>query len=125
MREPLELAEGASAEGVRVVYGRNPATLHVTVRAAGRRTADNLLVSLIPADISTWTPHSRPAFCMTGDEGVCPITAPPGEYRVVAMRSPAGPGAYEQEARRRAADAPRVTLREGETSRVAVDVPDY
>src|ERR1044072_2488883 len=37
-REPLELAEGALVEGIRVVYAHNPATLHVTLRAAaGKR----------------------------------------------------------------------------------------
>jgi len=125
LREPLELAEGASIEGVRIVYGSNPATLHVTVRAAaGRRTADNIFVSLVPADLSAWSPLSQPWFCMTGEAGTFPISAPPGEYRVVVMRRPETPGAYEQEVRRRVTDAPRVTLREGETRRVEVDARD-
>ena len=125
MREPLELGEGASAEGVRVVYARNPATLHVSVRgAAGKRPPGDIIVSLVPADISAWSPHSMPSFCAAGDTGMCPITAAPGEYRVVAMRRPSSPNAYEQEVRRRAAAAPRVTLREGQTSRVEVDAPD-
>jgi hypothetical protein len=55
---------------------------------------------------------------------MCPITAAPGEYRVVATRRVTNLAAYEPEVRRRAAVAPRVTLREGETSRVEVDAPD-
>ncbi|MBV9923944.1 MAG: hypothetical protein JOZ96_02815 [Acidobacteria bacterium] len=125
LREPLELAEGASAEGVRIVYGRNPATLHVTVRpAAGRRRASELFVLLVPLDLSAWSPQAQPFFCVTGAAGTCPINAPPGEYRVLAVRSPTSPDAYEQEVRRRAASAPRVTLREGEPGRVEVDAPD-
>lgn len=124
LREPLELAEGASAEGVRIVYARNPATLHVTVRAAGRRPAAGLFVFLVPSDLSAWSPHSPPVYCMTGEAGACPVTASPGEYRVLAMRASGNSAAYEQEVRRRAAAAPRVTLREGEAGRVEVDAPD-
>lgn len=125
MREPLALAEGASAEGVRIVYANNPAKLQVTVRAAaGRRPPPDLIVTLVPLDLSAWSPYARPVFCMAGEAGSCPISATPGEYRVVAIRSPASPAAYEQEVRRRAPNAPRVTLREGETSRVEVDAPD-
>lgn len=126
MREPLELTEGASVEGVRIVYGRNPATLHVTVRAAaGRRTTDNLFVSLVPANTPSLTHNSALAFCTTGATGACVINAAPGDYRVLLMPRPTTPGSYEQEVKRRAADAPRVTLREGETSRVQLDAPDY
>jgi hypothetical protein len=125
LREPLELADGASADGVRVVFGRNPATLNVTVRAAGtRRPAPEVLVSLVPADPSARSPDLRLSFCVTAETGTCPITAPPGVYRVVALRRPVPPGPYEQEARRRAPSAPRVTLREGETAGVALDAPD-
>jgi hypothetical protein len=125
LREPLELADGASAEGVRVVYGRNPATLHVTVRpAAGKRRPSELFILLVPADLSLWSPQVQPFFCVTGEAGTCPVNAPPGEYRLLVMRSPMSPVAYEQEVRRRAAGAPRVTLREGEPGRVEVDAPD-
>ncbi len=93
MREPLELAEGASVEGVRIVYGRNPATLHVTVRAAaGRRTMDNLFVSLVPADTSPWAHNSALSFCTPGATGACVINAPPGDYRVLVMPRPSRPG---------------------------------
>jgi hypothetical protein len=123
-REPLELAEGAAAEGVRIVYGRNPATLHATVRgAAGRRPPEEFFVTLVPADLAGWSPHAQPLFCMTGESGACRVNAPPGEYSVLALRRPTHPGAYEQEVRRRAPTAPRVELREGETSRVEVDAP--
>jgi hypothetical protein len=124
-RESLALAEGAAAEGVHIVYAHNSATLHVNVRAAaGKRRPPEVFVVLVPADLSAWSPHSQPVFCMTGQSGTCPIVAAPGEYRVLAMRAPTLPSAYEQEVRRRAPAAPRVTLREGETSRVEVDAPD-
>jgi hypothetical protein len=124
LREPLELTDGASADGVRVVFGRNPATLNVTVRPADRRRAADVFISLVPADLSAWSPNARPTFCVTGDEGTCAVAAAPGEYRVVAMRRRGVPGNYEQEVRRRAAAAPRVTLRAGEPGRVEVDAPD-
>ena len=125
LREPLELAEGASAEGVRIVYSANPAKLRVTIRAAaGKRLPPDLFVSLVPVDLSGWSPYARPVFCQAGDAGACPISAPPGEYRVVVMRSPSSPAGYEQEVRRRAPQARRVTLREGETHAVEVDAPD-
>jgi hypothetical protein len=125
LREPIELDEGAAAEGVRVVFAGNPAKLNVSARDAdGGRPAPDVLVNLVPADLSAWSPHARTFHCMTEVTGGCTINAPPGEYRVVAMRRPPTPAAYEQEVRRRAAAAPRVTLREGETSRVELDAPD-
>ena len=124
LREPLELPEGGSAEGVRIVVARNPATLRVAARAAdGRRPAADLFVILVPTDISGWSANSPPYFCTTGRDGVCPINAPPGEYHVVALRN-SPPGAYEQEVKRRAATAPRVTLREGETRQLELEAPD-
>ena len=125
LREPLELAEGGSAEGVRIVYARHPATLNVTVRGgAGKRAAGGVFVAIVPVDLPAWSPRVPPVFCTTGDAGTCPISAPPGEYRVVAMRRPVHSGVYEEEVRRRVPTAPRVTLREGETSRVELDAPD-
>ncbi|HEX8338268.1 MAG TPA: carboxypeptidase-like regulatory domain-containing protein [Pyrinomonadaceae bacterium] len=125
LREPLELAEGSAAEGIRIVYASNPAKLSVTARAAGgKRPAPDVLVYLVPADLSAWSPHARPLFCMTGATGACHVAAPPGEYRVVALRRSGLPNAYEQEVRRRAASAPRVTLREGETGRVELEAPE-
>lgn len=125
LREPLELAEGASAEGIRIVYSTKAAKLQVTVRAAaGKRPPSEIFVALVPVDLSAWMPHTRPLYCMAGGSGTCPILAPPGEYRVLAIRSPSNSAAYEQEVRRRAPNAPRVTLHEGEASRVEVDAPD-
>lgn len=125
LREPLALGEGESAEGVRIVYAGNPAKLRVNVRAAaGKRLPPDLFVSLVPADLSTWSPHASPVFCQAGQTGACPVTAPPGDYRVVVMPLPTGPGGYEQEIRRRAANAPRVSLREGETRTLEVAAPD-
>lgn len=125
MREPLELAEGTSVEGVRVVFARNPGAVNVTVRAAaGKRPPDSVFVSLVPADLSAWSPQGSSDFCATGAGGTCTISAAPGEYRVVAVRRRGDPAAYEAEVRRRAPTAPRVTLRAGETGRVELDAPD-
>lgn len=125
LREPLDLAEGAAAEGVRIVFAGNPARLDVKARVAGtRRPATDVLVYLVPVDPSAWSPHTRPAMCMTVVTGACTVTAPPGEYRVVAIGRAAAAAGYEQEVRRRAAAAPRVTLREGETGRIELDAPD-
>lgn len=124
LREPLELAEGASAEGVRIVFARNPATLSVTVRGAGGKQPRNVFIYLVPADLSAWSPYGQPLYCVMGEARLCLISAPPGEYRVLALQKAALSGAYEQEVRRRAQAAPRVTLREGETSRMEVDAPD-
>jgi hypothetical protein len=124
LREPLELAEGATAEGVRIVYARNAATLSVTVRGAVGKQPPNVFIYLVPADLSAWSPYGQPLYCVTGEAHMCVISAPPGEYRVLALQHAALPAAYEQEVRRRAQAAPRVTLREGETSRTEVDAPD-
>ncbi|MFL6256977.1 MAG: hypothetical protein ACJ74T_18370 [Pyrinomonadaceae bacterium] len=124
LREPLELAEGASAEGVRIVYARNPATLNVTVRGAVGKRLHNAFVYLLPADLSTWSPSGQSLYCVTDEANVCSITAPPGDYRVLTLQKAALAGAFEQEVRRRAPAAPRITLREGETRRMEVDAPD-
>lgn len=123
LRAPLELAEGAEASGVRIIYGRNPATLRVSVRgAAARRPAEEFLVTLVPAELGAWSAHAQSFFCET-EGGACDIPAPPGDYRVLAMRATTDPEDYEREVRRRAPNAARATLREGETSRVEVDAP--
>lgn len=125
LHEPLELAEGVTAEGIRIVYARNSAKLEVIVRVvAGKRRPPEIFVALVPADLSAWRPHAQPVFCLADESGTCIIDAAPGEYRVMAMRTPSHPATYEQEVRRRAPTATRVTLREGETSRAEVAAPD-
>ncbi|HEX8281868.1 MAG TPA: carboxypeptidase regulatory-like domain-containing protein [Pyrinomonadaceae bacterium] len=125
MREPLELAEGATAEGVRIVYARNPASLRVkAVRAGDRKPALNALVFLMPADPAEWSPYSAQLSCWTANEGSCTLSAPPGDYRVVALsRRPAREG-IEAEVRRRAAASPLVSLRAGETKEWEMVVPE-
>jgi hypothetical protein len=125
MREPIELAESASVEGVQIVYSRNPARLLVTaLNAGGKKHARNASIYLVPTDQAAWTPYTRSLFCMTGDDGTCPVVAPPGEYRVVALPYMGWRPSFEQEVMRRAAAAPRVTLRAGETQQVEVAVPE-
>lgn len=125
MREPIELAESASVEGVQIVYSRNPARLFVTaLNAGGKRLARNASIYVVPVDQTAWTPYTRSLFCMTGDDGMCPVVAPPGEYRVVALPYMGWRPSFEQEVMRRAAAAPRVTLRAGETQQVEVAVPE-
>jgi hypothetical protein len=114
LREPLEVSEGAHIEGVRVVYGSDPAALTVRVSRAGKQPAYNVNVFLLPADLSSWSVFKTQLFCSTGDDGSCRLTAPPGDYIVVTSPLVDLLTDPEQELRRRAPDAPRVTLRPNE-----------
>jgi hypothetical protein len=126
LREPLELGEGASAEGVEIIFSRNPATLRVSaVAAPGGKHAPGVGVFLVPADAGEWQPYGGlQLFCWTEEEGTCGVTAPPGEYRVVALPQKLMRDAPEAEVRRRAAAAPRVSLRAGETKELEVVASD-
>jgi hypothetical protein len=126
MREPLELAEGAAVEGVRVVYARGPASVRVkAVRAGDRKPALHALVILLPAGGPEWSAYSaRQLTCWTLDEGSCTVKAPPGEYRVVALPRKSLREGFEAEVRRRAAAAPLVGLRARETKELEAVVPD-
>jgi len=126
MREPLELGEGAEVEGVRVVFARDAATLHLTAVTAGDgKPAPRTNILLLPADLSAWQPYSmRNIFCTTGADGSCPLLAPPGEYRVVTLPRRLPSGGAEGEVRRRAALSPAVSLRPRETKELKVTVSD-
>jgi hypothetical protein len=126
LREPLELAEGATAEGVHVVFARNPATLRVTaVRAGDRKPSPYAFASLLATDAPDPSAYNAPRpSCMTSEDGSCPIKAPPGEYLVVVLPRGGLRESFEAEVRRRAATAPRVTLRAGETKELEVIVPE-
>lgn len=125
-REPLELAEGASVEGVQIVYARGPATLRVRAARAGERKLTlYAFVVLVPANVSEWSPYSaRQLTCWTADEGWCTLKVPPGDYRVVALPGRSLREGFEAEVRRRAAAAPLVSLRAGETKESEAVVPD-
>jgi hypothetical protein len=125
LREPLELAEGAAVEGVRVTISTNPSKLRVRVTGGRRKGAPrSFAVTLIPSDIAAWSPHAQQLSCFTDEEGACEIAAPPGEYRVVAVPALANAGSYEEELRRRAVTAPHATLAPGETKSFEVSPPD-
>lgn len=116
MREPLEVGEGDEVSGVRVVYSSDAALLRARLfSGADKKPAQGVAVFLLPADMSKWSFLSPPAYCATGEGGECVVSAAPGEYLVVYMRRVAGAD-FEAEARRRAATAPRVSLRAGETT---------
>ncbi|HEX6182842.1 MAG TPA: carboxypeptidase-like regulatory domain-containing protein [Pyrinomonadaceae bacterium] len=126
LREPLVLAEGASAEGVQVVFARNPATLRLTaVRADDRKPSLYSFAFLLPADAPDASIYSsqRPS-CSISEEGFCLLKAPPGDYVVVVLPRKVLRESLEAEVKRRAAAAPRVTLRAGETKELEVVVPD-
>ncbi|MDQ3919128.1 MAG: carboxypeptidase-like regulatory domain-containing protein [Acidobacteriota bacterium] len=124
LREPLEIGDGTVVEGVRVLLARNPAKLNVVVARAGdKRPAANLAVFLVPANVSEWSPYSQELFCSTGERGGCTINAPPGDYAVVALPRLKTPSSVEAEVKRRAATAPRVTLRAGESKDFEVAAP--
>jgi len=126
LREPLELAEGASAEGVQVVFARNPGTLRLrAVRAGDRKPSLNAFAFLLPTDAPDLPVYSsQHPSCSTSGEGFCFLKAPPGEYAVVVLPRRVSRESVEAEVRRRAAVAPRVTLRAGETKELEVVVPD-
>jgi hypothetical protein len=123
LREPLEIGDGTSVEGVQIVFSRNPATLIVRLaRAADKSPPREVTVFLVPANASEGSAYTQRLFCSTGD-GVCIITAPPGDYAVVVLPRLGAPADTEAELRRRAATAPRVTLRAGETKDFEVAAP--
>ncbi len=118
LREPLEVGEGTRIEGVRAVIGFDPALLRVRVSGAGNKPAPNVNVFLLPADLSQWSLSPSQLFCATGGEGFCLLTAPPGDYLVVTARAFDQLKDVGQELRRRALNAPRVTLRPKEEKSV-------
>ncbi|HKG13218.1 MAG TPA: carboxypeptidase-like regulatory domain-containing protein, partial [Pyrinomonadaceae bacterium] len=125
LREPLELGEGAAAEGVRVTVSTHPSKLRV--RAAGgprRGSLRGFFVTLIPSDIAGWSPYAQQLSCDTDEDGACEIAAPPGEYRVVALPASSSTGSFEEELKRRALTAPRATLAAGETKDFEVVLPE-
>lgn len=124
-REPLELAEGASVEGVLVTISTNPSKLRARASGGPRNAAmRGVNVTLLPSDLTGWSPYTQQLSCSTDDGGACEITAPPGEYRVVAIQTSAAAGTYEAELRRRAPAAPRVTLAAGETRDFEAALPE-
>lgn len=125
LREPLELAEGASADGIRVTVSSNAAKLRVRVTGGQRKAAmRGVSITLVPSDITAWSPYAQRLSCYTGEDGACVITASPGEYRVVALRASEAIGTYEAEVGRRAPTAPRATLVAGETREFEVVLPE-
>jgi hypothetical protein len=116
LREPLEVGDGAAVEGVRVVFSHDPATLSVrATRAGGKTPVAGVNVFLVPANLSDWSPYAQELFCSTDSGGECTISAPPGDYAVVTLARLKAGDVAEPEVRRRAATAPRVSLRAGET----------
>jgi hypothetical protein len=114
LREPLEVGEGAQVEGVRVVYGGDPAFLNVRVFLEAKTPAHNVNVFLLPAGAADWSLFAPQPYCSTGGAGHCRVSAAPGDYLVVVAPSIELSADPEQELRRRAAKATRVTLRANE-----------
>jgi hypothetical protein len=124
-REPLELGEGASAEGVRVVVSGDAAKLRVLATdSAHKASARGLVIVLVPADAASASAHARRFSCFTEEDGACVVSAPPGEYRVVALPSSSNTGSFAEELARRAAASPRVTLAAGEAKGFVVAAPE-
>lgn len=125
LREPLDVGEGATLEGVRIVFSNDPATLRVRAVSADKKPAFNVNIFLVPSDAPNWSPYSgQSLFCSTGEEGECSISAPPGEYAVVNMPRRRINGAMGDEIKMRAATSPRVSLRGGETKSFEVKVAE-
>jgi hypothetical protein len=125
LREPLEIGEGTSVEGVQVVVSSNSSKLRVRAfNAAHGNVTSSVAIALAPLDISSWSPYSQQLTCFTDRDGVCEVAAPPGEYRVIAAPASSGAGSFEEELKRRAPTAPRVTLVAGETKNFEVTVTE-
>jgi hypothetical protein len=118
LREPVEVGEGSAIEGVRVVYASGAATLSARVMRPDKRPASRVFVHLVPLDMTGWSLYSDNLTCVTQGDGTCNVTGAPGEYFVVTLAGARLNGGVdvEGEVRRRAATAPRVTLRSGETT---------
>jgi hypothetical protein len=125
-REPLELGDGANADGIEIVFSRNPAILRVRATLdGGKATASNAFVYLMPAlGAPAAEPSAQQLFCTTGSDGFCSINAAPGEYVVVLMPQSGARTLVGEELRRRFNAAPRVSLRVGETKELEVSVPE-
>jgi hypothetical protein len=120
-REPLELREGETADGVRILVSNGGAKLRARVK--GKDVARGAMVFLVPADASDWSPYAKQFTCST-DEGLCAIDAPPGDYRVVALSSSSETGSWAAELKARSLTAPRVTLAAGESKEFEVALPE-
>jgi hypothetical protein len=125
LREPVEVGEGASVEGVQVVVSSNSSKLRVrALSAAHGRAMSAVAVTLAPPDVASWSYYSQQLTCFTDVDGACEVVAPPGEYRVVTVPAAKTSGSFEEEFKRRAATAPRVTLAAGEAKDFEVTVAE-
>jgi hypothetical protein len=125
-REPLELGDGANADGIEIVFSRNPAILRVRATLdGGKAIAPNAFVFLMQAlGAPDAAPSTQQLFCTTGGDGFCSINAAPGEYVVVVTAQRGARALAGEELRRRFNAAPRVSLRVGETKEFEVTVPE-
>jgi hypothetical protein len=127
LHEPLEVGEGASVEGVRVVYARGPARLFVSVTTqADKEPARRALVFLVPANAEGWSVYGRNLQCHTDDDGTCEVDGAPGDYRVVVLAPrliASDTTDFQAEITLRAATAPRVTLRAAESKEIDIVLP--
>jgi 5-hydroxyisourate hydrolase-like protein (transthyretin family) len=122
-RETLELKEGESVEGVSVVFTPGRASVNVHVfDGPEKKPARSVFVTLVSPDAAQH-PSDVP-FCITDQDGACVASGAPGEYAVVVHRRDERLNINdEKDAERRAATAPRVTLRAGETKEFEVAAP--
>jgi hypothetical protein len=122
LREPLEVAEGAEFDGVRILLSMNPARLRVRVVSSpgGGAHAGNVAVLLVPADdAGQWSRYTpRDFVCYTSGQSECEVSAAPGDYVVFALPVAATDTPFEETVRALAPSAPRVTLRGGESKTI-------
>jgi hypothetical protein len=124
-REPLEIGEGASVEGVRVVISNNSAKLRIrATSAAHKNAAVGAGIFLVPLDSGVSLAYAQQFACSTEEDGTCEAAVPPGDYRVVALPSLRVGNSPDADLKRRALVAPRVTLAAGETKEFEVVVPE-
>jgi hypothetical protein len=124
-REPLEIGEGASVEGIRVVISNNSAKLRIRATSAEHKNAaGGVGIFLVPLDAGASSAYAQQFACSTEENGTCEAAVPPGDYRVVALPSLVVNNSPDAELKRRALVAPRLTLAAGETKEFEVVVPE-
>ncbi|MCA1593559.1 MAG: carboxypeptidase-like regulatory domain-containing protein [Acidobacteria bacterium] len=124
LREPLEIAQGTDVEGVQVVMSSEVATLDVrAVSGTDKNAARGVVIILAPVDPTQWPHPDTQLSCASGRDGTCAISGAPGEYLVIALTSGERVESVGDVIKRRAAGAPRVSLRAGERKSLEVLTP--
>jgi len=115
LRELLEVGVETDIEGVEIVLSRLVAHFDIRVRNARGEPVRDVSLTLVPSDPARWIRQETQLFETTDSNGRCTIVGAPGEYLVFIL--PAGVQSstlQKKEIEERAAEAQRVSLKQGE-----------